>query len=69
MMLTEEQKEKYIMAEGGQCPHCGSNNLEYGFYNDFAEGSECPVSCNDCGERWYDIYYLVLMEISEESVA
>ena len=69
MALTEEQVIKYVEQGGTYCPHCDSVDLEYGWFNDFSEGAECPVTCKKCGQKWYDVYYLVLMEIGEESVA
>ncbi len=66
MSLTEEQQKKYLDEAGEYCPHCGSSDLEYGWYNDFAEGSECPVKCRSCGKKWKDVYLLVLSDIEED---
>ena len=63
--LTDEQKAKYVkMFKGQLCPHCCSVNI-------IPEILDSPdmnvirndVECQDCGEKWADVY--VLKEVQE----
>ena len=58
MDITREARRTYIVRAGIECPHCGSPDLshgrivvEYGAINQW-------VSCQGCGEVWYDLYKL-----------
>ncbi len=67
--LTKAQKDKYVAAGGGHCPFCESD--EYTGDSITVEGGSCSqeVSCDRCGERWYDCYTLTGVELNEPAGA
>ena len=55
--LTYNMVDEYINSDGTACPFCGSLNIEAGHFD--AEGVSQPVRCEDCDEKWQNIYQLV----------
>jgi formate dehydrogenase maturation protein FdhE len=66
MILTKEQKKKYMESGGGVCPVCGSQDISGGFVEVQAQEAWQNVSCSDCGESWRDVYKLAFVETDEE---
>ena len=66
MILTEEQKQKYVDAQCQICPVCDSHNISGHALE--IEGSEVwqPVSCDDCHAEWQDVYRFAFVETQEE---
>lgn len=60
--LTQKQMEQYIAIGGTRCPYCESKNISAGIFD---EGNVQEVECEDCGERWKDVYTLVRVEAFE----
>ena len=56
--ITEEMAKKYVEEGGVHYPFCGS--VEIIADEDLHEVSTIyqKMSCDECGERWYDIYAL-----------
>lgn len=51
--------EEYVKEEGTKCPYCKSLNIERIDPVGFDETiSWKTVICNNCGERWSDIFEL-----------
>lgn len=49
----------YTKQGGVKCPNCKSEDIEgFDVDVDFGTASQ-PVTCNDCGADWVDIYNLV----------
>ncbi len=50
----------YIAQAGTQCPHCKQRNTQQSTH--FSEDNEGVVYrkswCNDCGEKWEEVYRL-----------
>ena len=67
MILTKEQKEKYLAARGGICPFCGSLTIS-GHGLQGPEGVEIwqQVYCSTCLETWQDVYTLTSVETQDE---
>ena len=66
MILTKEQKEKYIASGAQHCPFCESSDISGGRFD--AESMECwqEVSCDNCGNEWQDVYKLAFVETQDE---
>jgi transposase-like protein len=62
-MLSDAQKQDYILGGGHHCPYCASHNITALIFE--GEDSGQPVRCEDCGKEWTDIYKLV--DIKEET--
>jgi transposase-like protein len=61
MTLTEEQQGHYL-THSGECPYCGSTDLEgLGFEVSGGEAWQ-EVLCNHCERRWFDVYELKKIE-------
>jgi hypothetical protein len=59
-LITEEQSDEYAKNWGGNCPFCGSSQLD-GVGSLEIDGGEIwqEIECLDCDARWDDIYKLV----------
>lgn len=58
---VQQQLEEYV-EDDTHCPFCLSKNFEAGEI-DFAGGSLWhEITCNECGEMWYDVYQMVAVE-------
>ena len=44
---------EYALNEGGKCPWCRSENLDYDLRDSTEEGQR--VTCQSCGKRWEEI--------------
>lgn len=53
MKLTQGE---YVKADGSKCPFCGSPHITAEYFDGEAQSQE--VHCNECDNRWYDIYQL-----------
>jgi transcription elongation factor Elf1 len=51
-------QEKYKQAQGNICPCCESEDIEGGHIEVQDGGAIQPVSCNNCGAEWEDLYNL-----------
>ena len=60
--ITPEQKEKYLKYRGVRCLHCGDKDIESGNYDAEADFIRVSVYCNNCNQRWVDIYTLTDVE-------
>jgi hypothetical protein len=67
MKLTSEQIKNYLENGGNKCPYCGSENISGGHFETDSNEAWQPVSCDDCGREWSDLYRLVgIYEESED---
>jgi len=48
----------------GECPKCGSNNLDYGEAEILDTTLRYPVICLDCGKEFAEDYNIVYSETS-----
>ena len=64
MVLTEEQKRRYVALKGVCCPYCGSKELITGEFQADGENAWQGVVCDNCKKEWTDNY--TLTEITEE---
>ena len=56
--LTQEQADKYIDGQGGECPFCGADQLEGGKYDDEYGRIYQHIACLACQRSWQDGYTL-----------
>lgn len=56
MKLTQTQVDDYVRSGGIKCPFCESENIVGGDKENNDGVSSQEVSCDDCAERWMDIY-------------
>lgn len=63
-MLTPEQKKAYINCGGALCPYCESKDMTGGNYEGDGNAISMPVTCNNCGQSWVDIY--ILTDVNNE---
>ncbi len=63
-MLTEEQKNKYLMSPY-ICPYCGSDELSLGKIAADVHRTVQNISCRQCKKRWTNIYALTRIEEGE----
>ncbi len=66
MILTNEQRQSFMAAEGNWCPHCrgdlGSMNEAAGVH-EFEDGCLFIVRrCPQCHEQWRETYKLLTVE-------
>lgn len=66
MILTTEQKQKYMEAGGLVCPVCGCANISGGFVEIQGGQARQNVSCTECAAHWRDVYTLAFVETDEE---
>lgn len=60
--LTDEMRKEYLENFGTRCPFCDSENIE-SFDWDYGTGEVWSrVRCNDCKEKWVDVYRLIRVE-------
>lgn len=57
--LTPEKKAEYVKHRSGNCPFCGSNDIEGSDYNHSGDSISQRIRCLDCAEEWDDVYQLV----------
>lgn len=56
--ITTLGRTEYLNQYGANCPHCGSDNVDYGSF-DFDDGSIYQrAQCGNCPRAWYDVYTL-----------
>lgn len=55
-VVAQENKENKGNEEPSSCPFCDSENMEYGMAEYLYGGVYAPVRCEDCGERWEQVY-------------
>ncbi len=67
VILTKEQKERYLESGGTKCPVCGSENLEGGDHDGAGEMT-WEVRGEDCDATWVDIFHLVHVTTREEPI-
>ncbi len=60
--LTAEQKANYVNNRPGNCPFCGSNEIEGDSYNYEGESVAQRITCNSCERQWDDVYTLTDVE-------
>jgi hypothetical protein len=53
------KSQKAYLKHDGQCPRCGSGDINGGFIEVDGAGASQEVSCNDCNAKWIDLYKLV----------
>ena len=46
----------------GECPYCGSNNLDYGTSEILDDTLRYPATCLDCGESFDEDYAIEYAE-------
>lgn len=54
-MLTQTE---YIACGGGECPHCGSGDLDGDSFDHYGSFVTQKVFCNECERSWEDYYTL-----------
>lgn len=60
--ISTSQEQRYVQAKGGNCPHCGSPNLEAMHSEIWLEDRIVdPIVCLDCGKTWADVYVLTFI--------
>lgn len=60
--LTKKAIEKYVNSPY-HCPYCGSENITSEFFE--PEGNYQTVQCDDCKEKWDEVFELVTIEPKE----
>jgi len=60
--LTEELKKAYIKNAANICPFCKSPDISGGSVDISGREARQEVSCNECHERWCDVYTLSFVE-------
>lgn len=66
--ITWKSKEKIdpiqakYLAALNSCPFCGSEDVEGDFVETDSSEAWQPVTCNNCGKGWNDLYKLVGFE-------
>jgi len=59
MAITKEQEAIYIESGGINCPVCRSSDIESRGDAEYHDNTLSEtVICNQCGEKWLDIYTL-----------
>ena len=58
MVLTEEQKRRYIAVKGTRCPYCGSQDVTVSDMQADGDTAWQAVTCDNCGKNWTDNYNL-----------
>jgi len=48
-----EECKHWNVSEGGPCPYCGSENLDYDVVHEDDGSAHDIVDCNSCGRRLY----------------
>jgi C4-type Zn-finger protein len=66
-MLTEQQKTDYLNSSS-LCPYCKSSNINAERIEADGESAWGEVECEDCGERWTDVYTLTDVETRDEVI-
>ena len=56
-MVTDDTKECL-----GQCPHCGSENINYDASVILDETLQYPATCEDCGGVFFENYNIMYSE-------
>ncbi len=60
--LTDEIRKEYLENFGTRCPFCDTESIRGGEW-DFGIGEFWQrCYCDDCGERWTDVYRLTGVE-------
>lgn len=54
-MMTDAE---YVATGGAKCPHCRSENITAGDRQFEGREAWLNVACDDCGERWVEIFKL-----------
>jgi hypothetical protein len=62
MKLTEEQKIAYMQDAANLCPFCKSWDIEGGPVEIDGRYAWQETTCNECQERWRDVYKLAFVE-------
>jgi hypothetical protein len=65
--LTPEIVRDYIDSQGTHCPFCNSSEIEAGKIEADAASAWSPVTCNDCGKEWRDVFFLGAVDIVDEN--
>ena len=55
----------------GQCPKCGSVNLDFGCSEPVGDSIKYPFSCEDCkfeGIEWYDVSFSEMTTADGEEI-
>ena len=61
--LTPEDIHRYVYETDQYCPYCGSNDLEPGSVDWLSREINRKITCNTCGEFWFDIYRLTNIRV------
>jgi DNA-directed RNA polymerase subunit RPC12/RpoP len=64
--ITLEKIKVYEANAGGECPHCGSDILEYDLGTHAGHVYEQKVDCMDCGNKWLDQYRFAQMVFTDD---
>ncbi len=57
--ITRQMRKKYIAEGGSNCLNCGSGDITGGFVEIDCHEAWQPITCNECGASWNDIYRMV----------
>ena len=59
-MLTETQRNEYLLSGGLYCPYCGSRNIRSEQFE--PDSNSVETNCDGCGKSWNNIYTLTEVE-------
>lgn len=57
-MLDMERLDQNSFNAQGECPACGSSNLDYGAVEVDWDTASYDWTCCDCGSQWIEWYWL-----------
>ena len=57
-MFTQKQANEYVAGGGGNCPHCGSEQIVGGSIEIDAGRAYQEITCQACEASWVDGYTL-----------
>jgi hypothetical protein len=64
--LTDTQVIRYLNGHSGDCPFCGSSNLDGDSLEMNINQVTQDVVCINCSASWTDTYQLISIEVNEE---
>ena len=62
--IKQMTNQEYLDKNAAQCPRCGSDNISGNALevNDSALDCIRPVSCDDCGAAWSEVFQMIGIE-------
>jgi hypothetical protein len=66
-LLTPEMVRDYVDCQGTHCPFCHSSEIEAGKVEADGASAWSPVTCNECGKEWQDVFFLGGVDLLDEN--